>query len=113
MESALQHVQTGYSAEEIPSRQGQFQNSNRGIDDLRALDEFAVEHTQNAATAYDPGASRKGVHSLPHPFKKRTPGLLVHGEEEENVAEMYAFVRRAVVLWQNVRAQLYEHRCLS
>jgi hypothetical protein len=31
--------------------------------------------------------------------------LLVDGEQDEDVADMYAFTRRAVVLWLQIRSE--------
>ncbi|EAQ92071.1 hypothetical protein CHGG_00306 [Chaetomium globosum CBS 148.51] len=54
---------------------------------------------QESTTARDPRSLGKGVCGGPHPPGQRLPGLLVDGEENEDVAYVYAFARRAVVLW--------------
>jgi hypothetical protein len=76
------------------------QDPDGGIDNLSASDKLAVKDPQDAAAAYNPRPFRKGVGCLAHPPEQRTPWLLLYGEEEEHVAYVYAFVRRAVVLRQ-------------
>jgi hypothetical protein len=88
------------------------QDPDSGIDDRRALDKLAVQYPKDAAAAYDPGPFRERGCCLSHPAKQRTPGLLFDREEEEDVAYMYAFMRRAVILWQQVGAQFYKYRRL-
>ncbi|EAQ86138.1 predicted protein [Chaetomium globosum CBS 148.51] len=56
----------------------------------------AMPELAQAAEAADEDA---GVCGGPHPPGQRLPGLLVDGEENEDVAYVYAFARRAVVLW--------------
>jgi hypothetical protein len=62
------------------------------------LDKVAVQNTQDATAACNPGPSRKGVCSSSYQPGQRPPWLLFHGEEDEDVAYVYAFVRRTVVL---------------
>jgi hypothetical protein len=38
---------------------------------------------------------------------------LLHGEEDEDVAYVYAFVRRTVVLRLQIRSKPHEHRGLA
>jgi hypothetical protein len=77
---------------------------------VRALDKVTVKDPEDAAAAYNPGTFREGIRCLSHPPEQRTPRLLLNGEEKEDVACVDAFVRRALVLWQQIRAQLYKHR---
>ena len=77
------------------------------------MNELTVEDPQDSAAANNPRPSRKGVCRLPHPTKQGTPRLLLQGEEKEDVAYVHAFVGRAVALWQQVGAQLDEHRGLA
>lgn len=81
-----------------------------GIDDLWTLDKLAVKDSQDAAAARDPRPLRKGVCGLLHPPEQRLPRLLLDGEDEEDVAYVDAFVRRAIVLWQQVGAKPDKHR---
>jgi hypothetical protein len=62
------------------------------------LDQLAVQDSQQATAARDPRPLRKGVRGGSHPPGQRLPGLLVDGEEDEDVAYVYAFTRKAVVL---------------
>ncbi|KAK8013665.1 hypothetical protein PG991_009258 [Apiospora marii] len=81
---------------------------------MKAADQVAVEHAQDAALGTgDPGAARQRVGGLAHPGEPRAPGLAVDGEEDEDVADMDALVGRAVVLGQQVSAELDEGRALN
>lgn len=102
----------GTLSNEFPVIRENDQDPAGGINNLRALNELMVEDPQDLAATYNPQTSGKGVCGLSHPAKQRTPQLLLQGEEEEDMAYMHAFVGRAVVLWQQVGAQLYEHRGL-
>jgi hypothetical protein len=89
------------------------QDPDGGIDELRALDEVAVQDSQDATAAYNPGPSRKRFRSCSHPPEQRPPWLLLHREEDEDVAYVDTFVRRTVVLWLQIRSKPHEHRSLG
>jgi hypothetical protein len=77
------------------------------------LDEVAVQDPEEATTAYNPRSFRERVRGGPHPPGQRLPRLLLDGEEDEDVAYVYAFARRAVVLRLQVRSESDEHRSLG
>ena len=76
---------------------------------MLALKKLTVKDSKDPAATYNPRTSGERVCCLPHPAEQRAPWLLLYGEEEEDVVYVYAFVGRAVALWQQVGAQLYEH----
>ena len=81
------------------------QDPNGGVDHLGALDQFAVQDPQEATAASNPRTYRKGGRGGLHPPGQRLPWLLVDWEEDEDVAYMYAFPRRAVVLRLQIRSE--------
>jgi hypothetical protein len=76
------------------------------------LDAIAVQDPEEATAAYNQRPSRKGVRSCSHPAEKRLPWLLFHGEDDEDVANVDAFVRRTVVLRLQVRSKPHQDRSL-
>ena len=86
------------------------QDPGGGIDGLRALDKLTVKDPQDLAVACNPRAFGKQVRGFSYP---RTPRLPLYGEDQEDVAFVYALVGRTVVLWQQAGAQLYKHRGLA
>ncbi|KAK4124403.1 hypothetical protein N657DRAFT_633497 [Parathielavia appendiculata] len=88
------------------------QDPDGRVNQLRAFDQVAVQDPQEATTAYYPRFLRKGVRRSPHPPGQKLPRLAVDREEDENVAYVYAFAKRAVVPRLQIRSKLDEHRSL-
>jgi len=96
-------------ANEFPAVGKNHQDPDGGVDQLRALDQLAVQDPQEATTACNPRSFRKGIRAGPHPPGQRIPRLEVDGKEDEDVAYVYAFARRAVVLRLQIRSEFDEH----
>jgi hypothetical protein len=98
---------------EFPAVGKNDQDPNARVDQLRALDEVAVQDPEEAATACNPRPFRKRNCGGPHPPGERLPRLLVDREEDEDVAYVYAFAGKAVILRLQVRSESHEHRSLG
>lgn len=102
----------GVLPNELPVVGKNYQDPDGGIDEPRALNKLAVQNPQDTAAAVNPRPFREGVRSRSHPSEQRSPWLLFNGEEDEDVAYVYAFVRRTVILRLQVRPKFHEHRGL-
>jgi hypothetical protein len=89
----------GTLSHELPVVRKNHQDTDGGIDNLRALNKLTIKDAQDMAAARNPGAFRERFCCLPHPSEQRSPRFLVYGEDEEDMKSMDAFVWSTVVLW--------------